>query len=162
MRGPSGFLLFLMLAMSVPAAAQQFVPPPTRTADVVDDYHGTRVPDPYRWLEDTESAETTAWVEAQNAVTFAWLGAIPERTRIRERLTQLWDYERYSTPWRRGTREFWFRNDGLQNQSVLYTAEQGGPASILLDPNTLSADGTTALTMATASRDGRLLAWGFS
>ena len=98
--------------------------PKTRKGDVVDDYFGTKVPDPYRWLEDDNSPETKAWVEAQNAVTFAWLESIPERTAIRERLTELWDYERFGLPSREGPWYVFSRNDGLQNQSVTYRAKR--------------------------------------
>jgi len=132
-----------------------------RHDDVVDDYHGTKVADPYRWLEDTDSPETRAWIEAQNALTFGWLGAIPERPRIVQRLTELWSYARYGIPFKEGGRYFWFENSGLQNQSVLYTQQgRAGKVRVLLDPNTLSADGTVALTSTVPSRNGRLLAYG--
>ncbi|MBI4513419.1 MAG: S9 family peptidase, partial [Gemmatimonadetes bacterium] len=137
--------------------------PKTRTVEAVDNYHGTLVPDPYRWLEDVDSPETHAWIEAQNCVTFLVLGRIPEREAIRRRLTELWNYERYGAPSPKGGRYFYFRNDGLQNQSVLYTqtsldAEPG----VLLDPNKLSEDGTVALSTTAASEDGRYLAYGVS
>jgi len=131
--------------------------------DHVDDYHGTKVADPYRWLEDADSAETRAWVEAENKVTFAYLNTIPERERIRARLTRLWDYEKFSAPFREGKRYFYFRNSGLQNQSVLYTVTSlTGEPKLLLDPNTLSADGTVALSGLAVSDDGRLVAYGLS
>src|ERR1051325_6203322 len=95
--------------------------PKTRQVDQVDDYHGTRVPDPYRWLEDDNAPETKEWVEAENKVTFAYLNEIPQREAIKNRLTHLWNYERYGLPFREGGRYFISRNDGLQNQSVLYT-----------------------------------------
>src|SRR5215207_9923669 len=97
--------------------------PPARKAGIVDDYHGTRVPDPYRWLEDPDSEETRAWVEAQNKITFQYLEQITARKQLRQRLTELWDYEKYSAPFRKGERYFYFKNDGLQNQSVLYAAQ---------------------------------------
>jgi len=135
----------------------------TRRGDVVDDYHGTKVADPYRWLEDPDSPETRAWVEAENAVTFAFLERIAARNRIRERLTRLWNYERYTPPWKEGDRYFFFRNNGLQNQNVLYTQPSlAAEARVLLDPNTLSPDGTVALLSASVSEDGRLLAYGLS
>ncbi|HXG46101.1 MAG TPA: prolyl oligopeptidase family serine peptidase [Methylomirabilota bacterium] len=137
--------------------------PSTRQMDQVDDYHGTKVTDPYRWLEDDHSAETKAWVEAQNAVTFAWLEQIPERAAIKQRLTKLWDFERYSVPFKEGGRYFFSKNDGLQNQSVLYTLKSlDETPRVLLDPNKLSADGTVALTGLAVSDDGRLLAYGTS
>ncbi|MGH7721183.1 MAG: prolyl oligopeptidase family serine peptidase [Gemmatimonadaceae bacterium] len=153
-----------------PAASQ--TPPPTpapvrypvtQTVDQVDDYHGLKVPDPYRWLEDTGSPGTRAWVEAQNAVTFAYLGAIPERERIEERLRQLWNYPKYGVPFRRGRNYFYFENSGLQNQSVLYVQRtlRGEPRT-LLDPNTLSADGTVALTTLDVTDDGEFLGYGVS
>src|SRR5688572_19565111 len=155
-------LLSLLLAGSV--AGAQTTPlayPPARQADQVDVLHGVRIADPYRWLEDTDSPETRAWIEAQNAVTFGYLGAIPERARIAARLTELWNYARYGVPFKEGGRYFWFENSGLQNQSVLYVqqGERGRPR-LLLDPNTLSADGTVALTSTEPSDNGRLLAYG--
>src|SRR5215216_1261583 len=122
------------------------MPVETRRADVVDDYHGTTVPDPYRWLEDVDSPDTKAWVEAQNAETFAYLARIPAREPIKERLTRLWNYERYTLPWKEGDRYFFFKNDGLQNQNVLYTMPAlDAEPRVLLDPNALSPDGTVAL-----------------
>ncbi|HEV8304626.1 MAG TPA: prolyl oligopeptidase family serine peptidase [Gemmatimonadales bacterium] len=143
--------------------AQTIQYPPTRRADVVDDYYGTRVADPYRWLEDVDSPETRAWVEAQNRVTFAYLEQIPERAALQRRLTALWDYPKYGAPFKKGGRYFFFKNSGLQNQSVLYT--QGSLAAqpeVLLDPNVLSADGTVALSTLALSEDGRLLVYGTS
>jgi prolyl oligopeptidase len=129
----------------------------------VDDYHGTRVPDPYRWLEDPDSEATKAWVEAENKVSFAYLEAIPARERIKERLTQLWDYEKYGVPFKKGERYFYFKNDGLQNQSVFYTLTTlDGEPTVLLDPNTLSEDGTVALAGLSISEDGKFLAYSLS
>ncbi len=134
-----------------------------RRADVVDDYHGTCVADPYRWLEDPASPETMAWTDAQDAATDAYLAALPHREEIRERLTRLWDYPKYSVPTARGDRLFYARNSGLQNQAVLYMQEgPEGQPRVVLDPNTLSADGTVALTNQAFSRDGALLAYGAS
>jgi prolyl oligopeptidase len=137
--------------------------PPTRKGDVVDDYHGTQVPDPYRWLEDVDAPETVAWVAAQNRVTLGYLAQIPERERIRHRLTALWDYPKYGAPFKKGGRYFFFRNSGLQNQAVLYTqATLTAEPEELLDPNTLSADGTVALSTRALSEDGRLLLYSTS
>ena len=135
----------------------------TRKGNISDDFHGTRVADPYRWLEEPSSAETQAWVEAENAVTFDYLATIPYRPHIRERLTALWDYPKYSAPYKEGNRYFFFKNDGLQNQSVLYMQEtlEAGPV-LILDPNTFSADGTVSLSGTSFSEDGRLLAYGTS
>jgi prolyl oligopeptidase len=137
--------------------------PKTAKTNVVDHYHGTSVADPYRWLEDDNSPATKAWVEAQNKVTFDYLNTIPGRDAIKARLTRLWNFERYSVPFKEGGRCFYFRNDGLQNQSVLFTVDSlDAEPRVLLDPNTLSADGTVALADVTPSRDGNLLAYGLA
>jgi prolyl oligopeptidase len=137
--------------------------PQTRQSDIVDNYHGTAVPDPYRWLEDPESEETKAWVEAQNKVTFSYLETIPETQLIKDRLTQLWNYEKYGTPFKKDRRYFYFKNDGLQNQSVLYVLEcLDGEPRVLLDPNTLSEDGTVALSGIAISENARYMAYGLS
>ncbi len=137
--------------------------PAVRTVDVVDDYHGTKVADPYRWLEDDvrKSKEVADWVAAENAVTNAYLDTIPKRAAIKARLTDLWNYEKFSAPFKAGTRQFFFKNDGLQNQNVLYLipAPDAAP-SVLLDPNSWSKDGTVALAGLEASDDGKYLAYG--
>ncbi|MEG4856861.1 prolyl oligopeptidase family serine peptidase [Microcoleus sp. K1-B6] len=140
-----------------------FTYPTTRKIDQTDDYHGVKVSDPYRWLENPDSEETQAWVEAQNAVTFAYLNEIPAREKIKQRLTQLWDYEKYGIPFKEGDRYFYYKNDGLQNQSVLYTLTSlDGEPKVLIDPNTLSEDGTVALGGVAISEDGKLMAYGLS
>ncbi len=137
--------------------------PETVKQDVVDDYHGTKVADPYRWLEDDNAAETKAWVVAQNKVTAHYLDQIPERAQLRERLTKLWNFERYGIPFKQGGRYFYSRNNGLQNQSILYVADTLDAAPrVLLDPNTLSADGTVALAGYSISEDGNLMAYGLA
>jgi prolyl oligopeptidase len=137
--------------------------PTTRKIDQTDDYHGVAVSDPYRWLENPDSEETQAWVEAQNAVTFGYLQEIPAREKIKQRLTQLWNYERYGIPFKQGDRYFYYKNDGLQNQSILYTLTSlDGEPQVLLDPNTLSEDGTVALGGMAISEDGKLMAYGLS
>ncbi|CDN17364.1 Prolyl endopeptidase [Richelia intracellularis] len=137
--------------------------PPSRQTDQTDDYHGTVVKDPYRWLEEPDSKETQAWVNAQNQVTFNYLAQIPAREKIKQRLTKLWDYEKYGIPFKKGNKYFYFKNDGLQNQSVLYTLEKlNAKPKVLLDPNKLSADGTVALSELSVSEDGNLLAYGIS
>ncbi len=137
--------------------------PTTRKIDQTDDYHGVQVSDPYRWLENPDSEETQAWVEAQNAVTFGYLNEIPAREKIKQRLTQLWDYEKYGIPFKEGDRYFYYKNDGLQNQSVLYTLTSlDGEPKVLIDPNTLSEDGTVALGGISISQDGKLMAYGLS
>jgi len=135
--------------------------PVTKKGPQTDNYHGTQIADPYRWLEDANSAETKAWVTAQNKVTQAYLGQIPQREAIRQRLTRLWNYERYSVPYKEGGRYFYSRNDGLQNQAVLYTmANLSETPRVLLDPNKLAADGTVALAGTAVSPNGSLLAYG--
>jgi prolyl oligopeptidase len=137
--------------------------PATATIEQVDDYHGTKVADPYRWLEDDHAAATKEWVEAQNKVTFGYLEKIPQREKIKQRLTELWNYERYGLPFKEGGRYFYTKNDGLQNQSVLYTmASLDEPAKVLLDPNKLSPDGTVALAGYSVTDDGTRMAYGTS
>jgi prolyl oligopeptidase len=137
--------------------------PEAKRGEQVDDYHGMKVADPYRWLEDLDSPETRAWVEAENKLTFGWLEQVPERAALRERLTKLYDFERYGVPHKDGGRYFYTRNDGLQNQAVLYVADTlEGTPRVLLDPNTLKADGTMALTATQVSEDGRYLAYGLA
>ncbi len=146
-----------------PVKMERLTYPETRITDQMDDYHGTEVPDPYRWLEDVDSDETHAWVEAQNKLTFGFLKSIPSRQGFADRLTEIWDYARYSAPFREGGRVFFFKNNGLQNQSVLYVQDTpDAEPRVLLDPNTLSEDGTVALGDMSVSRDGRYLAWSTS
>jgi prolyl oligopeptidase len=154
------------LALLVPAAARAQAPdsctvPNSHTVDQTDDYFGTRVRDPYRWLENTDAPDTKAWVAQENCVTFAYLARIPERARILDRLTRLWNYERYGVPGREGGTYVFTRNDGLQNQSVYYwqRALQAEP-KVLVDPNTLSSDGTVALTTWDVSDNGRYFGYG--
>src|SRR6201997_4611330 len=154
------FLLLCTLILSQTDGAPP-VYPKAKTVDQVDDYHGTKVADPYRWLEDTDSADTKAWVEAENKLTFSYLDQIPYRAAIRERLLKLWNYERFTAPEKEGGRYFYQHNNGLQNQSVLLVADSlNAEPRILLDPNTLSADGTVALSGEAISDDGKLLAYG--
>ena len=139
--------------------------PETARVEHFDDYHGTRIADPYRWLEDANSPQTQAWVEEENKVTFAYLRAIPSRERIRQRLTEVWDYERYGVPFKEGGHYFFSRNTGLQNQNVIFTAPSveeaaAGRAQLLLDPNKLSEGGTVALSSYSITDDGRLMAYG--
>jgi prolyl oligopeptidase len=128
--------------------------------DTVDDYHGVKVADPYRPLEDLDSPQTRAWVAAENALTFGFLAKLPQRAWFHDRLTRLWDYPRYGLPFKEGGRYFFRKNEGLQNQAVLYVQPSlRGAPRVLLDPNTLSADGTVALAAADVSHDGRWLAY---
>jgi prolyl oligopeptidase len=154
--------LFLLAAVSlfvgsIPAQ-RGFDYPKARKADQVDDYHGTKVADPYRWMEDTNSVETQKWIEEQVAFTQAYLDTIPERSQIRERLTEIWNYERVSAP-SKVTDGFYIysRNDGLQNQSVLYRASSiKDEGKVFFDPNKLSTDGTVSLSGSSFTDDGKL------
>lgn len=137
--------------------------PNARRSDFTETLHGIAVPDPYRWMEDIDSPETRAWIEAENDLTQAYLANIPQREQIKERMTALWNYEKYSVPFRRGGRVFYFHNDGLQNQNVLFWQESlTGEPKLLLDPNTFSEDGTVALNSLAISPNGKLLAYGLS
>jgi len=127
---------------------------------VVDNYFGTKVPDPYRWLEDDKSMETADWVKAENKATFSYLDKIPFRDKIKKRLTDLWNYPKSSVPFHKGNHWFYYKNNGLQNQSVLYMQDgPNGKAKILLDPNTFSDDGTVALKGFSVSKDGQYAAY---
>lgn len=127
---------------------------------VVDAYFGKKIADPYRWLEDDQSAETKDWVEKQNLVTFGYLGQIPYRSAVKKRLEKIWNFEKYSAPFKKANRYYFFKNDGLQNQSVLYAQEnlQSQPFAVI-DPNTFSADGTSSLQELAISKDGRYVAY---
>ncbi len=157
----AGVLLAMSLgfpndARSDKASGGAFSYPETRKSDHVDEYHGTKVPDPYRWLEDPDSAETRAWVEAQNKVTMPYLESLPYRAKLKERLTKLWNYPKFGAPSKEGDRYFYSHNTGLQNQSVLYTLKTlDAEPKQLLDPNTLSSDGTVALSGLSVSQDGK-------
>ncbi|MFC5270761.1 prolyl oligopeptidase family serine peptidase [Adhaeribacter terreus] len=137
--------------------------PVTRKVDQTDDYFGTKISDPYRWLEDQYSQETAAWVEEQNKVTFGYLEQIPFRNKIKDRLTQLWNYEKMGAPFKKGNHYYFYKNDGLQNQAVLYrqTSLNGQP-EVFIDPNKLSADGTTSLSGFKFSKNNKYMAYGTS
>jgi prolyl oligopeptidase len=141
-------------------ASAMFQYPKSPMGEVVDNYHGQEVSDPYRSLEDTESDSTAKWIAAQNRLTREYLDAIPQRPGLVKRLTELWNYERYGLPVRRGDAYFFTHNDGLQNQSVLYTASSlDAPRKVLIDPNRLSDDGTVAMASWEPTRDGKLVAY---
>ena len=158
--------LALIVCLLAGVAQQMIKPnnyPPARKSDQTDDYHGTTVADPYRWLEDLDSPETRNWVEAENKLSFGFLASIPARNTIKERLTKLWNYEKYGIPFKEGNRYFYTRNSGLQNQAVLYTVTGlDAQPQMVLDPNTLSADGTVAVSGMQVSPNGRLLAYSLS
>ncbi|MCX2830369.1 prolyl oligopeptidase family serine peptidase [Microbulbifer thermotolerans] len=136
--------------------------PQTRKVEVVDTYFGTPVPDPYRWLEDDRSEETQAWVEAQNAVTFGYLERIPYRDKLKARLEQVWNYEKVGSPFKEGDYTYFYRNDGLQNQYVVWRRKGDGEPEIFLDPNQFSEDGTTSLAGLSFSKDGSIAAYSIS
>ncbi len=158
------FALCLLLAAGSTYAQSQHLPyPVTRKSDQVDDYHGTRVADPYRWLEDDRSPETLAWVKAENRVTSQYLSQIPFRQKLRERLDQLQNYVRYTPPFLRGGYYFFRKNDGLQNQNVVYVQHGlNGAPKLLLDPNTFSKDGTSRLAEFAVSKNGAYAAYTIS
>ena len=156
------FFVFMFAAVSI-FAQTKINYPQSKTVDQTDDYHGVKVADPYRWLENSDSEETRAWVEAQIKVTNAYLNQIPERAKIKARLTELWNYEKFSAPFKRGNYYFYYKNDGLQNQSVLYIADSINDAGrVLLDPNKLSKDGTVSLNGTSFTDDGKLMAYGLA
>ncbi|HKZ43896.1 MAG TPA: prolyl oligopeptidase family serine peptidase [Anaerolineales bacterium] len=142
---------------------QPFQYPKPHKVDQIDYYHGTKITDPYRWLEDVDSAETREWIKQENELTFSFLEKIPARVKIKERLTKLWDFTKATSPYKKGGRYFQFRNSGLQNQDILYVSESlADEARVLLDPNILSEDGTVALNNWSVSPDGKWLAYAIS
>jgi len=154
--------LLTLVGVVLAAGKTKLTYPETKALDLVEEIHGKKVKDPYRWLEDDvrTSPEVRAWVEAQNKVTFGYLAALPGREAVERRLTELWNYERYTPPAVKAGRYYYLKNDGLQNQSVLYVADSlDGPPRIVLDPNTWSEDGIVALAGLAASDDGRYLAY---
>jgi len=157
-------LVTVLMLFSASIATAQIVYPESMRGEVTDTFFGTEVHDPYRWLEDDLSDETKAWIAAQNEVTFGYLDAIPFRNKIEERLTELWNYERQSAPFKRGEFYYYYRNDGLQNHSVLYRTKdlEHGEEEVFLDPNTFSEDGTTSLAGLSFSEDASLAAYAIS
>lgn len=154
--------LVCILTAATAGAGDKMTYPNSKKIDHVDELHGVKVPDPYRWLEDDvrESKEVAAWVEAENKVTFSYLESIPQRETIRKRLTELWNYEKFSAPSKAGGKYFFLKNDGLQNQSVLYKQDSlDAEPSVLIDPNKWSKDGTVALGSTSFSDDARYLAY---
>lgn len=154
--------LFVGLLTALPVVGNDLNYPKARRADTVETYHNTIVPDPYQWLEEDprNSKDVADWIEAENQVTEAFLSKIPERGAIQKRLTELWDYERYSSPFKVAGQYYFFKNNGLQNQSVLYVIDSlDGEPRVLLDPNQWSQDGTVALRGLSISEDGRYMAY---
>ncbi len=157
------FIFIFILALFIGNGCKQKITvkyPATKKVDTVDNYFGTKIADPYRWLENDTSKATAEWVKTENAVTFDYLSKIPYREKIRDRLTKIWNYPKYGVPFKEGPYYFFFKNNGLQNQSVLYYRKGlEGPANVLLDPNKLSADGTIALSSLKVSHNGKYLAY---
>src|SRR5438045_8154075 len=158
--------LGLLLPVAVIFAAEpstQFKYPAAPTSDQVDDYNGVHVADPYRPLENPDAPESRKWIEAEDKLTFDFLKTIPERDRIRERLTEVWDYERFGVPFKETDRYFFSRNSGLQNQSVIYTTKSfSEKPRELIDPNLLAKDGTIALGGVEVTEDAKLIAYGLA
>ena len=136
--------------------------PETTKGTTVDNYFGNEVADPYRWLEDDRSSKTEDWVKSQNKVTQGYLDHIPYRDQIKDRMTKLWNYEKYSSPTRHGDYDYFYKNDGLQNQYVLYRQKENQEAEVFLDPNTFSKDGTTSLSTVSFTKDGSKVAYAIS
>lgn len=152
--------MLIQACNTAPKEEQKSNYPATKKVDTVDTYFGTTVADPYRWLEDDKSAETGDWVKKQNEVTFAFLNSIPYRNDIKKRLEEIWNYPKYSTPFKSGGRYFFYKNDGLQNQSILYTQKElTNDPEVLLNPNSWSTDGTVALSGFTVSKSGKYAAY---
>lgn len=165
-------IIFLLAATSIVACKKEetkteeldmsVVYPQTKKVDTIDVYFGDSIQDPYRWLEDDRSAETEAWVKEENEVTFGYLNKIPFRNQIKERMEKLWNYEKISAPFKEGKYTYFYKNDGLQNQSVLYRTDENGKEEIFLDPNTFSKDGTTSLGGLSFTKDGTMAAYAIS
>ncbi|RKD92738.1 prolyl oligopeptidase family serine peptidase [Mangrovibacterium diazotrophicum] len=153
-------LIYLLTLTLMASCNQKLNYPTTKKQDITDDYFGTVVEDPYRWLENDTAPETEEWVKEQNEVTFGYLSKLPNRDKISQQLTDFLNYERIGTPSKKGNKYFFFKNDGLQNQSVLYMTDSlNGEASVLLDPNQLSEDGTIALSTMKISDDAKYLVY---
>ena len=156
-------ILIMTIATSIAISAQTKISyPKTTKIPVIDDYFGTKVIDNFRWLENDKSTETAAWVVAQNAVTFDYLNKIPFRNQIKSRMEKLWNYEKISAPFVEGVYTYFYKNNGLQNQSVLYRKDKLGKEEIFLNPNTFSKDATTSLDIVSFSKDGSLVAYSIS
>jgi len=164
-RLPESKWLLVAVALAVAGANAATSPayPPTKKGDVVEEIHGQKIADPYRWLEELDSPETKEWIEAQNKVTFGFLEQIPSRKAIQDRLTKLWNFERFGIPFKEGGKYFYSHNSGLQNQNVIYVADSlTAEPRVLMNPNEWSADGTVALSGWSVTRDGKYVAYGKS
>lgn len=155
-------VLLTLVVTSTMTSFGQINYPKTEKKQVKDTYFGTTIEDPYRWLEDDKSAETAEWVKAENEATFNYLGKIPFRQQLKERMEKLWNYEKISAPFKKGNYTYYYKNNGLQNQSVLYRKDKNGKEEVFLDPNTFSADGSTSLASLSFTKDGSLMAYAVS
>src|SRR5436190_1891748 len=159
----AAFLMCVACGSSLMAQSSSVSYPPARRGDVADDYFGTKVADPYRWMEDLNSPEVKQWIDAENAVTFKYLDALPVRDRLKQRITEVYNYPRVSTPYFQGRHWFYSRNTGLQRQSVIFTRETlSGPETVVIDANQLSPDGSVALSNFDPAPDGQHFAYGQS
>lgn len=156
------FVASIIVSQAVNAQNSSIKYPETPKKEVVSNFFGEKISDPYRWLEDDRSAETAAWVKAQNEVTFAYLDKIPYRNLLKEQLQDKWNYEKIGAPFVEGAYTYYYKNDGLQNQSVLYRKDKNGKEEVFLDPNTFSKDGTTSLADVSFTEDGSLMAYAIS
>lgn len=152
----------LFITLSINAQNTEMNYPQTEKKEVVDTYFSTKISDPYRWLEDDRSAETAAWVTAQNNLTFTYLDQIPYRDQLKKQLTEKWNYEKIGAPFVEGDFTYYYKNNGLQNQSILYRKDATGKEEVFLDPNTFSTDGTTSLADVSFTEDGSLVAYAIS
>ncbi|HBO29761.1 MAG TPA: S9 family peptidase, partial [Leeuwenhoekiella sp.] len=155
----------ILQAQTIRTKKLNMIYPETKKVDTVDTYFGTEVPDPYRWLEDDRSAETEAWVKAENKATFGYLDKIPFKDEIKQKLEKIWNYEKIGAPFKEGDYTYFYKNDGLQNQYVIYrykTGEDPSTAEVFLDPNTFAEDGTISLGGLSFSDNGKLAAYSIS
>ena len=155
-------LLSVTILTAIMNAQTKLTYPTTPKGTQVDNYFGTPISDPYRWLENDKSPETEAWVKSENVVTYDYLSKIPYRDALKARMTKLWNYEKITAPFKEGAFTYFYKNNGLQNQSVLYRKDAKGVETVFLDPNTFSIDGTTSLDNVSFSKDGSLVAYSVS
>ena len=156
-------LLVGLMVLSCTQKQEKLVYPKTEKKIVTDTFFGTEVDDPYRWLEDDRSPETEAWVKEENKVTFAYLDQISYRDALKDELTEIWNYEKLTAPFKEGEYTYYYKNDGLQNQYVMYRKKgDDGEEELFLDPNTFSEDGTTSLGQVSFSKDGSIAAYAIS
>ena len=159
---PLYHIVLITFLFSCSESPQSLVYPETNKIPVTDNYFGEDVVDNYRWLEDDNSEETKEWVSAQNKVTFSYLEEIPFRSQLKSRLEKLWNYEKLSAPFEEGSFTYYYKNDGLQNQYIVYRKGEDGKEEVFLDPNTFSSDGTTSLAGLSFSKSGKLAAYSIS